>query len=87
MAAKVVIIGILMLAFVALAYSVDPECPKLKCLAGNKVACFIDDDRCHCGCVTDDDPCESLRNHPCPEAHSLACTSEAITCTCRCVLK
>ncbi|XP_049266812.1 uncharacterized protein LOC125756321 [Rhipicephalus sanguineus] len=87
MAAKLITTGSIMITFVVLAYSVDPECPKLKCLAGNKVACFIDDERCHCSCVTDADPCESLRNHSCPEAHSLSCISEAITCTCRCVLK
>ncbi|KAL1445534.1 hypothetical protein MTO96_044962 [Rhipicephalus appendiculatus] len=66
MTTKLMTIAVLMVTFIALTYSVDPDCPKLKCLAGNKVACFIGDERCHCGCVTDDDPCESLRNHPCP---------------------
>ncbi|XP_049526597.1 uncharacterized protein LOC125946742 [Dermacentor silvarum] len=87
MTGSFIVLGFLMLSFLAIAFSVEPECPQLKCMADNKVACFIDEERCNCRCVSDSDPCASLLNHPCPEAHTLSCTSEAITCKCRCVLK
>uniref|UniRef100_A0A023FDL6 Putative secreted protein n=1 Tax=Amblyomma cajennense TaxID=34607 RepID=A0A023FDL6_AMBCJ len=86
MAAKFFAMGVL-LALAVVVLSEEPECPQLRCRGGQKVACFIGEDRCQCRCVSDEDPCTSLINHACPEAHTLSCTSKDITCKCKCVLK
>uniref|UniRef100_A0A6M2E3W0 Putative conserved secreted protein n=1 Tax=Amblyomma tuberculatum TaxID=48802 RepID=A0A6M2E3W0_9ACAR len=86
MVGKCLALGVL-LALVLNVFSEEPPCPQVKCPGGNKVACFIGEDRCRCSCVTDEDPCTSLLNRECPEAYTLSCTSQDISCVCKCVLK
>ncbi|XP_077538264.1 uncharacterized protein LOC144150275 [Haemaphysalis longicornis] len=74
----------LLLVFLTTAIAEEPECPLLKCQGGSKVACFFNDESCGCRCVTDDDPCASLHQINCPPGSFLNCTTEYITCKCRC---
>uniref|UniRef100_A0A6M2E2F6 Putative conserved secreted protein n=1 Tax=Amblyomma tuberculatum TaxID=48802 RepID=A0A6M2E2F6_9ACAR len=84
MTGKYFALALLLLGMLAKATAVEPECPLLKCQAGSKVACFIDHGQCQCSCVTDDDPCASLRSHFCPPHFIVLCSTEGTTCKCRC---